>query len=169
MINAIAWDKAYCLYAKGTLEDRRSLICRKGGGPSHETARQKYIDRGWDITSLTPGSNGLDPSFSVGPRWVGDTQTWTIHLDIEGVSPPPAITPSSTPLTTNILAPCSWILHSFEPTSNKMLYEVVRIPHFSAFNYAMINAEARRVFVQMIRKHPELIEGPSFPIQEGRV
>ena len=167
MINAIAWDKAYCLYAKGTLEDRRSLICRKGGGPSHETARQKYIDRGWDITSLTPGSNGLDPSFSVGPRWVGDTQTWTIHLDIEGVSPPPAITASSTPLTTNILAPCSWILHSFEPTFNKMLYEVH--PYLSAFSFVMIGAEARRVIVRMRQKHPEFTENPPVPTQEFRL
>lgn len=172
VINAIAWDKAYCFYPKGTLEHRRSLVCR-ANGPNQEEAQKKYTARGFYVSPslLTYGLNASDPAFPIGPRYVGDRQTWTISLDVTGVTPPLPITPLSTPLTGNPVACCSWRLHSYRPTSNQteMIFETLHGRDHLAFGYVFLPREAIKVSRKILKDcTPTAIKDPSRRLEQLR-
>ncbi|KAK7032416.1 hypothetical protein VNI00_013164 [Paramarasmius palmivorus] len=100
VMNVISYSHAYCLYPKATFEERRSLICFSFERPERDSARQKYVDRGWKMLN-SDGSewefgavwNPYHPnrsnllasarleSFRVDrSRHVGDSSCWTITL-----------------------------------------------------------------------------------------
>ncbi|EEB91019.1 hypothetical protein MPER_10695 [Moniliophthora perniciosa FA553] len=96
VMNVISYSHAYCLYPEATFEKRRSMICFSFEGPERDSARQKYVDRGWKM--LHPDGSewksGVewDPyqtgpvattlgSFWIGrTRHIGDAYCWSIKL-----------------------------------------------------------------------------------------
>ncbi|KAF8148270.1 hypothetical protein B0H34DRAFT_737622 [Crassisporium funariophilum] len=88
VMNLISHSKAYCLYPKGTFEERRSLEHRPTSGFSarQSAARQaslhKYHERGWKIVEYIKPEEIRDPrsAFAEGSRYVGDRQCWTYPI-----------------------------------------------------------------------------------------
>ena len=109
-MNVISYEKAYCLFPYATLEERRALIV-PSDGPGQEPAIEKYKERGWKmLLSLSSRErNASNPSFALGPRFMGDRHTWTIPLDLTGVQPPRALTSRTPALTTDPVAATSWV------------------------------------------------------------
>jgi len=86
-MNIITHDKAYSFYPKATFEERLSLMISTEGS-KQDTARAKYVSRGWGMItspSLSELSNPKSP-FSPAKRYVGDSQCWTIPLKHEHAS-----------------------------------------------------------------------------------
>lgn len=109
-MNIISFENAYCLYPRGTLLERRSLICATAG-PRQERARQKYITRGWDMVQALDCNERHDPksAFAQRSRWIGDGFCWTIPLPLKGVAVPPhpRLSPTHDNLKTN-----GWLLQT---------------------------------------------------------
>lgn len=84
-MNIITHDKAYSLYPKATLEERRSLMYSTEG-LKQDSARKKYKKRGWSMVERLTVEELQDPvsAFTPGHRYVGDSKCWTIPLS----SPP---------------------------------------------------------------------------------
>lgn len=97
-MNIISYEKAYCLYPRGTLHERRSLLCRSTLLPTRPEALEKYRSRGFELIS---GRQRRDPeyadehklyrSFPYCTRYVGDPLCWTVALDMDGLGPTPGI------------------------------------------------------------------------------
>lgn len=114
-MNIIAWDAAYCLYPKATLEDRVSIINRDTGS-SIITAMHKYRQRGWDL--IREFSAHPDPAksfyyFPLGIRVMGDSHTWRIRLDTSGVGLPLPISEPAYRITTDPVAASSWYVTGY--------------------------------------------------------
>jgi len=80
-MNFITHDKAYSLYPRATFEQHRSLVFLRGT-PARDKALAKYTERGWSaLNSITePDFYDLNSAFVRGPRFVGDSKTWTIPI-----------------------------------------------------------------------------------------
>ena len=89
VMNVISFEKAYSLFPRGTLEERRSLICATDG-PGQTKAIEKYEQRGWTMVYALDDS---DMAFSLGPRWISDDSAWTISLNTTDVINPYAPLP----------------------------------------------------------------------------
>ncbi|KAI0801954.1 hypothetical protein BC629DRAFT_156478 [Irpex lacteus] len=107
VLNVIAWDRAYSLYPRATFEDRRALYMRSILSPSGGVI-QKYQARGWKFC-FSLNQLQQDKAFNVA-RWIGDGHSWVIKLDTEGVTLPPPVTPSSTPLNKDPCRITSWVI-----------------------------------------------------------
>ncbi|KAI0349766.1 hypothetical protein OH77DRAFT_1464890 [Trametes cingulata] len=112
VMNVITFNAAYAFYPIATYEQRMSLVINDSD-PNAPSALEKYARRGWRaIANPSPLVPLLDfRVFHFGvARWLCDSLTWTVHLPMDGVSPPPPSSPSSVPLTWDPIAECGWIL-----------------------------------------------------------
>lgn len=113
-MNVISYEKAYCLFPLATLEGRVSLLSYSSHGRSERRARgaAKYTARGFRLVDFLSHTELAFPHeavpFSFGPRWVGDSDTWVIPLDMHGILPPPPANPYSTARTHDPVALCSF-------------------------------------------------------------
>ena len=80
-MNFITHEKAYSLYPRATFEERRSLTCLFST-ISRTRAWAKYTERGWTMLDGVTGEDfhDLNSSLARGPRYVGDSKTWTIPI-----------------------------------------------------------------------------------------
>lgn len=112
VMNVIAFDRAYCMYPKATLETREALITRPHGFQV-EKAIQKYSDRGWKMVRRFPITqyNIAVSAFGCGARYIEDEHSWSIPLNMEvGITFPQSINQSSLPLTRDPVACTTWTL-----------------------------------------------------------
>lgn len=87
-MNVISYEKAYCLYPRATVHEHRTLVCGLNPSPNRPEALRKYLLRGFKIVRrINPNTcdDIIDRSFPVGPRYIGDSQCWTLTLNMEGV------------------------------------------------------------------------------------
>ncbi|KAH9856395.1 hypothetical protein C2E23DRAFT_699461, partial [Lenzites betulinus] len=86
VMNVIAYDTAYCLFPRATLEERRSLLSWSSQGRSKRRAEGlvKYAARGFRMLEFLDDSelwqSEPNRSFPFGPRWMGDPSSWSISL-----------------------------------------------------------------------------------------
>lgn len=94
VLNVIAFDKAYCLYPRATLEERITLVCTTRHDEIIEDVYARYIRRGW---FLIRGFRSVpfyssDPALSHFARYIDDGLSWSIPLvhefsdEVEGVN-----------------------------------------------------------------------------------
>ena len=108
-MNFISYDNAYSLYPKETFETRRSLVFDPGG-PGRDSARQKYIDRGWTMITEPSAFDQTDVRSPLrgGSRWVGDGRSWKLTLSRENVNLSQCIPPRVDFPVCDCLALHSW-------------------------------------------------------------
>ncbi|KAH9947178.1 hypothetical protein B0H21DRAFT_822098 [Amylocystis lapponica] len=114
VMNVISFEKAYCLYARGTLEEHRSLVNRTTNRyVIYHQDLDKYAARGWNILMRLPPPPDDDDNHSdwepIHNRWIDDKWSWVVPLDIVGVTYPPAPTPSSCAMVHDPVAVCYWV------------------------------------------------------------
>lgn len=82
VMNIIAFDRAYCLYPRTTLEDRFTLVCTTRDDDVIEGVYKRYERRGWTIICgiYTVPFFTSDPSLHTGTQWINDSLTWLIPL-----------------------------------------------------------------------------------------
>ncbi|RPD52517.1 hypothetical protein L227DRAFT_514713 [Lentinus tigrinus ALCF2SS1-6] len=129
-MNVIAFDKAYCLFPRATLEARRSLISSSSKGiyRSRGKALSKYIQRGFNVAfSLPPGDQfSRMPLFPLGWRWLDDEHTWVILLDTTGVGRPTTPNTLSSPLNHDPSVICNWQVLFKSTEGATMQYSVMK-------------------------------------------
>jgi hypothetical protein len=110
-MNFISHDNAYSLYPKMTFEKRSSLLFDPGGA-RREAARQKYVARGWTMTTEATAEEQLDVRSTLkgGSRWVGDSRCWKVPLSCENVHLTPCVPPRQNFRVCDHLALHSWQL-----------------------------------------------------------
>ncbi|PPQ72160.1 hypothetical protein CVT24_002411 [Panaeolus cyanescens] len=87
VMNIITSNKAYCLYPRATLVDKRSLVVRRPDFLEQRSADaiHKYHQRGYSMEYIVENERDISSprsAYCVGPRSVGDSKCWV--LDIQG-------------------------------------------------------------------------------------
>ena len=84
-MNVIAFDRAYCLYPRATLDDRLSLVTSDRSDEIIENVYQRYTQRGWrfilnadEIPHITK-DRCLNSRCA---RWIDDGGSWSIALPL---------------------------------------------------------------------------------------
>jgi hypothetical protein len=91
-MNIMTWSHVYSVFPEHTFLARRQY--RLGRESQRESVKHidKYRRRGWRamgaMTTTEPASESLRPN---GTRWIGDSRSWKLRLDMDSVNP------SSTP------------------------------------------------------------------------
>ena len=89
VMNVISFQAAYCLFPRGTLEERISLMSSstRGVRQDQEEALQKYSARHFRLTTSVPPNDFLrsKPLFPLGWRWIDDDSSWVIPLNTSGI------------------------------------------------------------------------------------
>lgn len=119
------------MYPHATFEARDSLSMRSLLLPD-PGVEKKYRSRGWELYYRLSHLQH-DRAFEVA-RWIGDSHSWVIKLDRDGVALPPPINKASLPLSRDPCYATSWT-----------------IQHGDTFN-----SPSPSIFVQ---KHPSLSYG----------
>ncbi|KAF9256186.1 hypothetical protein L218DRAFT_1081483, partial [Marasmius fiardii PR-910] len=90
VMNVITHVKAISFYPRATFIDKISLRSWSGGSIDHNTALEKYTQRGWKIVESVDAGSGLDEksAFSAILRNPGDRQCWTVYYDLGPESNP---------------------------------------------------------------------------------
>jgi hypothetical protein len=114
-MNIIAWDRAYSLYPRATLELRTALILPRGRDTTLEPAIEKYRQRGWTMLEecADKGELGDADTFAVGSRWIDDAHAWVLPLSpltSENKSILAPSSPFSQPLDRDPVATTNWML-----------------------------------------------------------
>lgn len=88
VLNVITYSKAYCLYPKATLLERRTLQNCWHSPALHHDIVKKYTARGWSFLPSLPLDEVFMPSssFSNGLRSLGDSRCWTLRFQPPYVS-----------------------------------------------------------------------------------
>ncbi len=143
-MNLISYEKAYCLFPRATLEERRNLLIARGSGSDQLPAVRKYQERGWSpsLPSLFWGRAERSPVFPFGNRFLGDRHTWTIPLDLTGVTPPQSINPQSQVLTQDPAVGSTWEFNYKRGKGGLAKYVIIADP--SLF-YGYINRDPSAV------------------------
>ncbi|KAH9947185.1 hypothetical protein B0H21DRAFT_876842 [Amylocystis lapponica] len=114
VMNVLSFEKAYCLYPRTTLEERRSLVSASCRGQSERRPQglDKYAVRGWTIVARLPPQDAerRDGAFRLGWRWIDDNASWVVALDTAGVARAPAPNASSGARAHDPVAVCNWQL-----------------------------------------------------------
>lgn len=110
VMNVIAWDSAYCLYPRATLETHETLFVRHDL-PNTQEFMGKYQRRGYRIhrQMRSPRRWALYAGSVI--RWIGDGRAWTIRL-------PPGPESEGAPVPTMTRDPCigtAWQLEGHTP------------------------------------------------------
>ncbi|KAI0323629.1 hypothetical protein GY45DRAFT_1264285, partial [Cubamyces sp. BRFM 1775] len=146
VMNAISYEKAYCLYPRATLEDRCSLLSWSSQGRAKRRAEgiQKYSARGFRMLTL-PDWDVHTPnrSFPSITRWFGDCHAWTISLSLNGITPPPPYNVYTTPRLHDPAALTSFLMR-WDPVDGAIMsFRVVKVPilrfYFVASDVAAVN------------------------------
>lgn len=112
----ISWDRAYSLYPRATLEDHTGLYLRPDTHEDHKKEIiAKYEKRGWTFCMSRGDLEKHDRAFTNAIRWIGDSESWIIKLDLDGVTPPPPVNDFSRPLTRDPCCFTSWWLKANSP------------------------------------------------------
>lgn len=119
VINVIAFNKAYCLYPRATLEERVSLICTTRDDDVIENVYDRYRKRGWFIIRTVDEASSLtsDPSLTKDvTRWIDDGFSWSIPL-----YPPTYLNrfPQTNPCSYDPVSVTSWKLIESRSTTSK--------------------------------------------------
>ena len=114
-MNVIAYNWAYCLYPRATLEERLSLVTTTRADAEIEEVYARYKRRGWTIIrdySIIPHITE-DPSLiRTCRRWINDKWSWSIALptDFEHLLPP--LNSLTRPLSSDPVSISGWRLFS---------------------------------------------------------
>lgn len=133
-MNIISYEKAYCLFPLATVESRRSLLSWSSQGRS--TRRKegliKYRNRHFSMEQFLHSSEILPPipkmPFILGPRWLGDPDTWVIKLNTERIPRPPAENPFSTAIIRDPVTISSFSMRYHPEDGAIMTFSVVESP-----------------------------------------
>lgn len=115
-MNIISYEKAFCLYPKGTFEEQCTLVTGCQSREKRQRALDKYRDRGWEVLH-----NMHRRRFHLVQRhrWICDRHTWIMPLDLDGVTPPPVSSYCDPLLATN------WVLERKGFSGAKMTFDVI--------------------------------------------
>lgn len=151
-MNAISYEKAYCLFPRATLEQRRSVLSFDGPPSDRiEQCVQKYQQRGWIFCDYRDLSHS-DPAFHTGERWINDKLSWVIPLNTTDIPPALPANPSSAPLSHDPVNICSWRV--CEPQRPAMIdFKILESPALRYFyvisNYDLYQYLKNRLSVEV--------------------
>lgn len=115
-MNFISHDKAYSLYPRETFENRLSLMYSTEGA-KQDSARTKYVSRGWKMVDTSSEELCDDPSlFKQGPRYVGDSHCWTLNLS------PEFVIPAEINIAKNLIEANTWDLYFLDTGETEMIF-----------------------------------------------
>ncbi|KAI0349674.1 hypothetical protein OH77DRAFT_1414569, partial [Trametes cingulata] len=103
VMNVITFERAYCIFPLATVEQHVSLpaYSSQGRSPRRAEVLNRDAEKGFDTLCLLSSTEllatGALSPFKLGPRWLGDMDTWVVPLVTEGISPPPPPNPYSFP------------------------------------------------------------------------
>jgi hypothetical protein len=84
VVNIVTWNKAYCLFPKETLLEKKTYFL-KPMNDYFETLLRKYVRRGWVLEDIVRREDHT-PNSSIQPvRRLGDRFTWTVRLPMENL------------------------------------------------------------------------------------
>ncbi|KAJ8462335.1 hypothetical protein ONZ51_g10967 [Trametes cubensis] len=93
MMNVISYNKAYCLFPYATLEEHISFHCAAPSQPApSQPAWVSAVPPTFTLVDM-PRYDPLPTSrrhrlYPHAPRWLGDSHTWTVPLDMRQILPP---------------------------------------------------------------------------------
>ena len=148
VMNFITHDKAYSLYPRATFEQHRSLVFLRGTA-ARDKALAKYTERGWSTLNRITGGDfhDLNSAFARGPRFVGDSKTWTI------------------PIFPRIDAPSQDGL--VEVNSFLLRYDIDLKPHLEFLS--LISPQLRHCYLVLDEDLPEEIQNILIPHEQTRL
>ena len=82
-MNIITHDKAYCLFPRATLDERRAMSHLSPvdwNDRSQSLVYDKYTARGYDLLHIMPDDLKPGGSFADGRRSVGDKKSWVLPI-----------------------------------------------------------------------------------------
>ncbi|RPD52704.1 hypothetical protein L226DRAFT_474018, partial [Lentinus tigrinus ALCF2SS1-7] len=126
-MNVITYNKAYCLFARATLEAHRSLLSSSTHGIYRDRGQtlSKYTQRGFDFAfSIAHGD--ATPMFPLGWRWLDDMHTWVLPLDTTGIDSPRAPNALSMPLTHDPSVVCNWNMQQGSSRGVVMQFTIIK-------------------------------------------
>ena len=140
VMNFISFDAAYSLYPRATFGERRTL-CFANLTQSDIRALAKYSLRGW--TTLTNvWAHEITNSFHVDTnRWVTDSLSWVVPLDIDGLELRPRLSPVSQPFFWDPVRYNSWVLT--KPTTVSKMFIAYHILKPTLFRYTYMFADIK--------------------------
>ena len=143
VLNVISWDRAYSLYPRATFEDHKSLYLRPDytEDETEPLIIAKYEERGWDFDTGRSTLEKHDRAFSSVARWIGDSLSWVIKLDLAGVMPPPPANDFSPPLSRDPCCFTSWWMTPQHPYRSYPPSRPTRGIHsskFLSYNYVSL-------------------------------
>ncbi|KAI0694244.1 hypothetical protein C8T65DRAFT_585148, partial [Cerioporus squamosus] len=137
VMNVISFEKAYCLFPRATLEERLSLLSSSSAGHSRRRRQSvaKYAIRGFTIIERIPFTDLRAPSlFPLGWRWIDDSSSWVIPLDITDVAPSASPNKSSPPLLHDPVVVCNWEVQ-YTPLRGAVMRYVVAKSELLRYRY----------------------------------
>ncbi|KAK7686688.1 hypothetical protein QCA50_010288 [Cerrena zonata] len=112
VLNVIAFDKAYCLYPRATLEERLMVVCTTRNDDVIEGVYRRYVQRGWFLIRGFHAMHlfSLDRSLSSINRWIDDRFSWSILLPYDFQDGITSINSQTDPLTQDPVSVSGWTL-----------------------------------------------------------
>ena len=148
VLNVISWDRAYSLYPRATFEDRTDLFLRPGYYDREEPVLDRILDKyenlGWQLCGEPRGwyRSQYDLAFIGVARWIGDSHSWVIELDVDGVTLPPPVNEFSQPMTRDPCCLTSWWLKPGEndepPNVPPKLVHGIQSSKLLTYNYVTL-------------------------------
>lgn len=128
-MNVLSFENAYCLFPRATLEERLSLLSSSCAGQSvrRESSVAKYVTRGFIVTDRIPPHDIRRPYlFPLGWRWIDDSSSWVIPLNVDGIAFPPPHNSRTPRLLHDPVIVCNWEVGYTPHRGVKMNYLVAR-------------------------------------------
>ncbi|KAI0349691.1 hypothetical protein OH77DRAFT_1431809 [Trametes cingulata] len=115
LLNVISYERAYCLFPRATLHERRSLLLRASDWQGESDELEFMVDRGYEIveTLFDESYRFVDACkcFTLGWRWVDDPDSWVIDFEVGGdITLPSPANALSSARTHDPLAICGYSL-----------------------------------------------------------
>ncbi|KAI0715608.1 hypothetical protein C8T65DRAFT_572952, partial [Cerioporus squamosus] len=137
VMNVISFENAYCLFPRATLEERLSLLSSSSAGRSTRRRESvaKYVARGFTVMERIPVTNVRLPNLlPLGWRWIDDSASWVIPLDVAGVAPPVSANKRSPPLLHDPVVVCNWEVR-YTPLRGAVMHFVVAKSELLRYRY----------------------------------
>ncbi|KAI0349669.1 hypothetical protein OH77DRAFT_1424455 [Trametes cingulata] len=161
LLNIISYERAYCMYPRATLHDRRSLLVRASGKEWRGRADEleEMIDRGYDVVDTLFHEDFNLPDehrcFTLGWRWIDDPFAWVIDFEVglDIALPPPANSLSSA-RTHDPVAICGFALRCGPDEEPYMEFVVIKGPAVE-YSYVLGDQDsADRLITELYFKSP---------------
>lgn len=142
LINAISYEKAYCLFPCATLHQRRSLLTNSTEAPYMGTSQDviELEERGFEMMEYLDCQDLVLSRTSspilFGWRWIDDSASWVISFSTEGIRPPASWSASPSAQPYDPVSICGFSLRYTEECRVHLAFTVLDGPVIQ-YSYAI--------------------------------